>query len=203
MNCQYQVIHETITLDATNLAIVAKNNGFLFSVSLVKSLEVDTIPVQSITTPETLELVNLYGATSNTEFVLSHLNEADALTLDKLEQLRLILGTGIFHTAFEKSFNTLSTVEQDSILERFKRAKARTLMTPFSADGDFVKDVSPLNSKLKVYELRIFSPTALRVYFHEGNDKVYVSSVEHKSNADQNSDITRAEKILYRMILTS
>jgi hypothetical protein len=200
---EYQILHETGSLDATNLAIVAKNNGLLFSVSVAKSLAINTLPVQSSTTNNTLNLVNLYGEKPNTVFVSRHLMEVESRSLSKLDQLKYTLGICILNPAFEKSFRALSLGEQDSIIEHFERAKARNLKTPFCADGTLVKDVSSQNFDLKVCELRIFSPTALRIYFHEDGDKVYISSVEHKSNADQNSDIAKAEKILYKLVSTS
>jgi putative component of toxin-antitoxin plasmid stabilization module len=199
---KYQLVHGEEVSDATNLAIVAKNNGLLFSVPLHKSLAADTVNLQSsLSQDTTLSLVNLYGSAINTHYVSKHVRDIDALSLTKLEQLQHILGQYRFTSTFEKDFRSLSSAEQESIIEHFTRAKARHLITPFQSDNSLIKDVTPQNGKLNVFELRIFHPTALRVYFHEHEGTIFIAGVEHKSNPDQNSDIIKAAKILYRLTL--
>jgi hypothetical protein len=200
---EYKLIHGKEVLDATNLAIVAKNNGLLFSVSLNGSLAANNIRLQSKFQDTTLSLVNLYGEEFNTAFVSKHILDIDAQSSTKLEQLRHTLGPHRFNNTFEKGFISLSLGEQQSIITHFERAKARNLITQFHPDTSLIKDVTPYNGKLNVYELKIKSPTSLRVYFHEQDNKIFIANVEHKSNADQNSDIVKAEKILQRLILVS
>jgi len=197
----YTLTHGAEIMDATNLAIVAKNQGLLFSVPLHVSLAVNSVKLQTEVEDASLSLVNLFGHKTNTDFVNNHILTIEAASLGKLEHLKHLLGTCSLNNTFEKGFSALSPAEQDSIIEHFNKAKARNLQTPFGSDGFLIKDVTPQKSKIKVFELRIFSPTALRIYFYEQQDKIFIASVEHKSNADQNSDIAKSEKILYRLTL--
>ncbi|MEI7587595.1 hypothetical protein [Runella sp.] len=203
LRLEYKVKHGEEVIDATNLAIVAKNQGLLFSVPLHTSQAVNTVTLQTEVENASLSLVNLFGNKSNTDFVSSHILAIDAASRNKLEQLKHTIGPNSFNNTFEKGFSALALAEQESVLVHFERAKARNQKTPFGSDGSLIKDVTPENSKFKVLELRIFSPTALRVYFYEEPGKIYLASIEHKSNADQNNDIKKAEKVIQRLLLTS
>jgi hypothetical protein len=125
--------------------------------------------------------------------------------LSNLGQLQNILGTYLISSKAEKAFLELTDEEQQSIIVLFGRAKSRNAITPFAPDQIIIKDVTPSDKKckVKVYELRVFSPTAMRVYFNETNHKVFVGSIEFKSNPNQSEDIQNACLTLNKMILTS
>jgi putative component of toxin-antitoxin plasmid stabilization module len=111
------------------------------------------------------------------------------------EQLTAFLGNSVITKNFEKSYASLSSDAQKSIKEEFEKAANRNLATRFYPDTKIVKDVS-VSKKCTVYELRVFQPVALRVYFNEIGETVYLASIEQKSNPDQNEDIKKAEKLL-------
>jgi len=74
---------------------------------------------------------------------------------------------------------------------------------PFYPDTHIIKDVTPEKSRCNVYELRVYTPTALRVYFNESHGKVYMASIEKKSNPNQTKDIQKAHNLLNKLILTN
>jgi hypothetical protein len=112
--------------------------------------------------------------------------------LSNFDKLKETLGKCIFEESFIKDFNKTAVGVQESIIQEFDKAKRRNLITPFYPDTKIIKDVTQKNFNCKVMELRVYQPVALRVYFSELNGIVYISSIEQKSNADQNSDITKA-----------
>jgi putative component of toxin-antitoxin plasmid stabilization module len=111
------------------------------------------------------------------------------------EQLSAFLGNSVITKNFEKSYASLSSDAQKSIKEEFEKAANRNLATRFHPDTKIVKDVS-VSKKCTVFELRVYLPVALRVYFNEIGDTIYLASIEQKSNPDQNEDIKKAEKLL-------
>jgi putative component of toxin-antitoxin plasmid stabilization module len=111
------------------------------------------------------------------------------------EQLTAFLGNSVSTKNFERSYYSLSSEAQKSIEEEFEKAANRNLATRFYPDTKIVKDVS-VSKKCTVYELRVYQPVALRVYFNEIGKTVYLASIEQKSNPDQNEDIKKAEKLL-------
>lgn len=118
-----------------------------------------------------------------------------------LDKLKLVIQNYNSNPSFEKDFNNLSNNIQESIIEQFDKAKGRGFVTPFFPDTKIIKDVSPNNYKCKVLELRVYSPTALRVYFNESNGEVYIASIEQKNNPNQNDDINAAHRILQNIII--
>lgn len=111
------------------------------------------------------------------------------------EQLTAFIGNSVITKNFEKSYSSLSPDAQESIKDEFEKAVNRNLATRFYPDTKIIKDVS-VSKKCTVYELRVYQPVALRVYFNEIGDTVYLASIEQKSNPDQNEDIKKAEKLL-------
>ncbi len=94
---------------------------------------------------------------------------------------------------FEKDFHALNDNVQNSIIAKFEDALSQNCIN--LPDGVIVKDVSN-STKCKVFELRVFCPVALRLYFNVSNNIFQLASIELKSNPDQNEDIVKAEKLL-------
>jgi putative component of toxin-antitoxin plasmid stabilization module len=111
------------------------------------------------------------------------------------EQLTSFISKSIITKNFEKSYYSLKTDVQKSIKEEFEKAASRNLTTRFYPDTKIIKDVS-ISNKCTVLELRVYHPVALRVYFNQIGDTVYLASIEQKSNPNQNEDIQKAEKLL-------
>ena len=100
----------------------------------------------------------------------------------------------LMHRKFRGEFDALTPIEQGAILKCFKDAKAKD----YDIDGSLIKDVSPDDSKIRVYELRIRTPE-LRVYFSFKKGLILIASVKKKSSADQSGDISAAHLILKDM----
>jgi hypothetical protein len=143
------------------------------------------------------------GIDFNGQAITAHKKVVDSITYSNwiqfyqtnFEQLTTFLGNYVITKNFEKSYASLSSDAQKSIKEEFEKATNRNLATRFYPDTKIVKDVS-VSKKCTVWELRVYQPVALRVYFNEIGDIVYLASIEQKSNPDQNEDIKKAEKLL-------
>ncbi|MBK9459242.1 MAG: hypothetical protein IPN94_07350 [Sphingobacteriales bacterium] len=116
------------------------------------------------------------------------------------DKLLNMVGLHKYTPNFKKDFDSLSKDAQRSIIEGFEKAKNRHLLTPFYPDTKVIKDVSLDKSICKVWELRIYTPIALRVYFNETQKIVYLASIEQKSNPNQNEDITKAQNLLKNLL---
>jgi hypothetical protein len=198
---EYHLIIDDTQYDALNLALISSVGGLTFTVASHDELKKDRLPLVSKNTQSTLEVCNLFGKISNTQFIRQELVKRNSSSLSLFEQLKELLNDPVYNTGFEKDFLKLSQTNQVAIISRFRQALERSLSSPLYPDTKIVKDVSPSNSKCQVYELRVYNPD-LRVYFHESPDRVYLSSIELKSNPDQNKDIVRASQNLYKLIYT-
>lgn len=184
------------------LSYAADLRGFAFTTGIHSDLRKDILILIPRDGTEPVSLNNLYGEAGNTSFIEERIKEINSEGLSHFERLMLELDDPIYAKSFEKEFFKLTNDEQESIVDLFIRAKGRELTTPFYPDTKIISDVTPNNPKCNVYELRVYTPTALRVYFNEGEEKNYLASICKKSNPDQNKDINKAHRILYKLILT-
>jgi len=187
--------------DALNLTFISLNHGFLFTVALHDDLMRNELLLIPRDDSEKLFIQNLYGEKTNTDYIKQALDKLNHQELSLFKKLKSILGISLFSHSFETAFFKLTIDEQSSILKGFEKAKNRNLISPFYPDTNIIKDVTPAQPKCKVYELRVYSPTALRVYFCEYAEKVIVASIEKKSNPDQHRDIRNAHNLLNKLIL--
>ncbi|KGL47857.1 hypothetical protein [Porphyromonas cangingivalis] len=100
-----------------------------------------------------------------------------------------------YTSIFKKEFDKLNHESQMSIVREFEKAKKQNYI--LYPDTKIVKEVSIKDGK--VLELRVFSPTALRIYFRFSNGIVYIASIGHKANPNQNIDIKNACNLLNRI----
>lgn len=94
---------------------------------------------------------------------------------------------------------------QNSIIADFSRAIDRNLDTRFSADGELIKDVTPDKEKsIKVYELRVFEPIAIRIYFYENGNEIYLAKIKRKPpKKSQSNDIKSSKSLIKELIKVS
>ncbi|OQX93053.1 MAG: hypothetical protein B6I17_04515 [Tenericutes bacterium 4572_104] len=203
LDCDYKISIGDCKYSALYLSFFAKKNGFLFSTALHDDLKQNTLPIVSTNGAADMVIDNLYGETANTAYIKSLMEALNFEQLSLYDRLKVILGKYIFSTAFERDYQNLTNAEQQAIVELFERAKHRNLITPFYPDTHIIKDVSPEKNRCNVYELRVYTPTALRVYFNESHGKIYVANIEKKSNPNQTKDIQKAHNVLNRLILTN
>jgi hypothetical protein len=193
-------------LDALNLAIVAMNNGLLFSVATDDLLKKDKLELYGV--ENKLNVLNLYGDAPNTDYIANYLRKENILKLDSYNQLKDELMHSVVSSNFEKEFLSERKEVQQSIIDAFKEARQRKLPTPYYPDADLIKDVTPnTNRRAKVYELRLYYPKALRVYFYESTETVYVAKIGYKADykADGNTqtkEINTIHQRLHAMALT-
>jgi hypothetical protein len=200
----YKIEVNNESYSATNLAVVKHNNGFAFTVPLHEDLKVNLLRLKAQSDEgSNLEVHSLYGATENIDAIRVEIIRLNSQSFSNIEKLKLTLGNCELSSGFEKAFSRIGNLAQQSIIEDFEKAKKRESTTPFFPDTRIIKDVSPSQAKCKVLELRVNSPFALRVYFNEGQNTVFVSSIGYKSDNHQNKDIKKAHNDLYKMILTT
>ncbi len=189
--------------DATNIAIVGKNSGFLFTVPLHRDLKNNELSIIAKSKDEILSVNNLFGIESNTKFIEGKIKIFSAANTSSFERLNLVLGECRYNERFKRDFQQLAQGVKDSIADEFQKARDRDLATPFFADTKIIKEVTVTGKpKCKVFELRVYTPSAVRIYFNEGNGIVYMGTIAQKSNPDQNEDIQKAYKIIHKLILT-
>lgn len=176
--------------NATNLALAASCGGMAFTLGACEDLCKDTLHLNG--NKDACDIDNLYGEKSNTEYIANRLLYLDECTKTLLEKLISTIGREVvIHDAFKEKFETLGLKEQESILEKFKHAAEYRMLYPIKADEKTIKDVTPANGrKGAMYELRIFSPIAIRVYFVQQEGKTKLIDLGGKNN--QNADIRRA-----------
>ncbi len=195
--------------DAINLAIIAFAEGILCTIPIEKSLKENIISLVADDN-STITVNNFFGEPENLSYIERYINAININKLSKFEQLESILGNCIRDKSFEKDFFNADEKVQESIVNHFIRAKDRLLLSSFQPDFVIIKDVTPTNNKkkIKVYELRVFSPIALRVYFYEGKDTVYIAKMAYKADSNdgdnsQNRTIKEAHSTLEKMVLTN
>ena len=191
-------------LNATNAAIVGANQGFLFTCKLHPDIEKHPLNI-SVNPPskEIIPVNNLYGINKNTDDIEKIIREKNLESLDTYGQLLAILRNPIVSEKFEKSFNSLRQNEKQSIIDDFKKAIDRDLITRFYPDTKIISDVSSSKFSCSVYELRVYTPTALRVYFNESNGRVYLGDIGFKNSDNQNAEIKAAYSLINKLLLTN
>jgi hypothetical protein len=193
-------------LDALNLAIVAMNNGFLFSVAIDYLLKKDKLELCGINNK--LGVYNLYGEQINTAYIKDYIITENTSKLNTYNQLIAELINPIICSNFKKSFLSEKNEIQQSIIHAFKEARNRNLVSPYYPDTNIIKDVTPnSNKKAKVFELRVRYPKELRVYFYESVEKVYIAKIGYKADykedgSAQTKEINTIHQVLHTMVLT-
>lgn len=177
--------HHFEGVNATNLAIAKHYDCFLFSIAVLDCIKKNSIKVEGKS--EIVEIDNLYGEKQNTQYIESKILKINAISLELFDQLKAELKNVIYTAAFEKAFKSARSEVQQSIIENFAAAPSRKLKTPYFPDNKergLIKDVTPDNNrkKAKVYELRIYHPDALRVYFYEFDNTIFISSIGYKKD---------------------
>lgn len=194
----YTLIIDNKHYNALNIAVIEKNGGYLFTPNVHSDVCKNPLEV-SIENGSLINVQNLYGEKVNTNDIEAYIKEVNTQNANAFDKLLSILGNCVYSKNFERSFKSLLPTLQKSILERFMHAIDRKLKSPLYPDNDIVKDVTPDKPKTKVYELRVRNEDEIRVYFHESNGRVYLSSLGFKKNKTQNTDIRNAHTIIYRL----
>jgi hypothetical protein len=205
-NDYYMEIGE-VKHDAFHIKIAQENNGILFSLSLHKQICENSITIYDKNST-TFSILNLYGKGINTSYISRLIQEQNIAKADNWGKLLYMIGKNVHHSErFKKGFDKVSADIQEVIINHFFKAKQRKGITPFYADEDSIKDVTPdRETEIKVYELRIFQPAAYRIYFYESesNNKLYLGLMEKKPNPkEQDNHISTAHDIIKELVAIS
>ncbi|WP_072545606.1 type II toxin-antitoxin system RelE/ParE family toxin [Mediterranea massiliensis] len=190
VNNDFKVIVCNEEKDATNLALATRGNGMSFTLGVCEDLLKDQLELKG--QDEICNIDNLYGTQSNTEYIITRIRELNEKSKSLLERVQDIIGcTVIIRDTFKDDFQKISMDKQYSIFDKFKTAAQRNILHPIKADEKIIKDVTPNNGKKgPMYELRIFSPAVLRVYFTQKDETIILIDLGGKNS--QNLDISRA-----------
>jgi hypothetical protein len=188
--------------DAINAMIVAENNGVLFTLLIHSDLKNNFLTIKDDKNKK-YQVLNLFGDKENTLFVKHIINRKLILQLENFDKLKAIVGECSHNTRFKKDFECLPLNTQDFLIKEIQFAIDRNAKTRFYPDDKLIKNVTPDNEKqIKIFELRIFSPLAIRMYFFETSTKVYLGSIEGKpKKKEQTGDILNAVSIIKELIL--
>ena len=186
----YYIEVEGKSKDATNLAIIAYFDDIIFTLGLCKELSKNQLKLHNCD-DSSIDVLNLHGESLNTEFIDNILtqrqNEQKDLLTRILEHIQ-----GEAYQSYIDHFYKIGILSQKSILSAFTTAIKENKLFPIHTDNKLLKDVTPDNAKKgRMYELRIYSPVALRVYFYQKNGKIYLVDVCGKAG-NQDADIKRA-----------
>lgn len=191
-------------LDAINLAIAKYNDCFIFSIAVHESLKYNNLQLNGKS--KVINIDNLYGVGVNTSYIESQIIRKNSELLTIFEQLCIELDNPIYTPNFKKTFINENQQVQSAIIEMFKRAKKRNFATPYYPDTKIIKDVTPNKKETQkgsVYELRIYEPKALRIYFCEYQGKVFIARIGYKASDNQSEDIILSLREIDRMIKTN
>ena len=199
---EYIIVFNDLSIDATNAKIVQDNEGILFTLPIHDELKKNTLFISDIT-KQTCEVINQYGADANTAFI-SEFIQADIVNrADGFEKLLAMVGDCKYDSRFKMDFDNLTSATQKKLLSHIHQAIERKAQTRFYPDDEKIKDVTPTKEKaVKVFELRVFEPVAVRMYFYEAPQKIYFGSIEGKPKRKvQDNDILNAISVIKELVV--
>jgi hypothetical protein len=193
--------------NAFHIKIAQENDGILFSLALHEQICKDDITIYDKDNVP-FNILNLYGKNANTSYISRQIQGQNIDKADNWDKLLFMIDKNVHYgERFKKGFDKKSADIQKAIINHFSKAKQRNGITPFYADKNLIKDVTPNGEmEIKVYELRIFKPVAYRIYFYESesNNKIYLALMEKKPNRKvQNNHINTAHDIIKELVAIS
>ncbi|HEX8270230.1 MAG TPA: hypothetical protein VF581_10100 [Flavobacterium sp.] len=189
-------------LDALNLKIVQQNGGILFTLPVCAELRNNHLRIFT-KNKVVSEVANQYGENENTNFISKLLQNELIAKADGFEKLLEVVGKCSYPAKFKTEFNSLSSQCQGFLIKEIKYAMDRGAKTPFYPDDKLIKNVTPAKEKeIKVFELRIYSPVATRLYFYETTEMLYFASIEGKPKKNvQTTHINNAVSAIKELII--
>lgn len=190
-----------INYDALYPFVVFSNQGVLFSLAVHDDICKNQLVISN-DTGKVADVENLHGNDTNTKYLENIIRKTLYDSADNLDKLRTTIGENRISERFLKKFENFPMNVQQAVVNHFASAKKRNCPTPFSADNDLIKDVTPTKeTTVRIFELRIFEPVACRVYFYETGSCVYLGSIENKPNKKtQDSHINTVRNIIRELV---
>ncbi|MBK8370975.1 MAG: hypothetical protein IPL20_06290 [Saprospiraceae bacterium] len=198
----YFIIVDNVNYDSLNAKISQLNDGILFSLAIHSDLKQNYIIIHEVYSKDKSNVLNHFGDINNSEFIIQTIHTDIINAKNGFEKFISLFENPIYLNSFRQDFEKLNVACQDAIIKGFTDAIGRKLPTNFSADGNLIKDVTNVREKeINVFELRIFSPVAIRVYFYEKSQKIYFGSVKRKpSKKVQNNDIEASKSTIKELV---
>jgi hypothetical protein len=185
------------------LPYISISKGFLFTLKLHDDLISHKLElVEGNDSSDKLIIDNLYGEVDNTIVINSIIDEVGKVKLSTLEKVKSIIDEVKSTKSFDRDFLKLSVIEQESILTLFETVKKENYLFPIKPDKDKIKEVTLDKTTINIYELRVFNPKALRVYFSFHKEVLLIGLLGTKSSGNQDNDIETAEQRLVNLYHT-
>ncbi len=199
---EYIIIINNLSIDATNAKIVQDNEGILFTLPIHDELKKNTLIIFD-KAKQTCKVLNQYGADANTTFISEFIQADIVKRADGFEKLLAMVGDCKYDTRFKMDFDNLTSATQKKLLSHINQAIERKAQTRFYPDDEKIKDVTPAKERaVKVFELRVFEPVAVRMYFYEAPQKIYFGSIDGKPKRKvQDNDILNAISVIKELIV--
>lgn len=198
---EFTILINMVKNDATNAKMVYDDGGILFTLPVHPDLQ-RNILVISDKTKQTYEALNQYGTEKNTIYISDYIQADIVKRAGGFDKLLALIGNCEHNERFKSDFDNLTSATQKKLLDHVQQIIGRNAKTRFYPDDDKIKDVTPEKEKeIKVFELRVFEPVAIRLYFYETSNKVYFGSINRKPKRKvQNNDILNASSIIKELI---
>ncbi|MBR2649815.1 MAG: hypothetical protein IKD55_13295 [Sediminibacterium sp.] len=199
---EYTITVNKIEHDATNAKIVQENGGILFTLPIHKELENNTLVISG-KEKQTCDAINQYGSDTNTNFISDYIQDDIVKRAAGFDKLIAFVGACKYDARFKSDFDNLTFATQKKLLSHVHQSIERKAETRFYPDDKKIKDVTPHNEKsIKVFELRVFEPVAVRMYFYETPKKIYFGCINGKPKKKvQDNDILNAASIIKELII--
>jgi hypothetical protein len=201
---EYRIKVDKVEHDATNAKIVQENGGMLFTLPVHDELRRNTLVIYD-KAKQTCEALNQYGANANTTFISDFIQADIVNRTNGFDKLLALVGNCEHDDRFRKDFNNLTSATQNLLLKEIEYAISRKAKTRFYPDDKLIKNVTPDKERsISVFELRIYSPVAIRMYFFETPTKMYFGSINGKPKKKvQDNDILNAASVIKELIVIS
>ncbi len=191
------------TVETFYLPYISIAKGYLFTLQIHDDLKAHQLElIENNDSADKLLINNLYGEVDNTKIVTSIIEEVGTVKLSTLEKVKSIIEEVKSLKSFDRDFFKLSVIEQESVLTLLETVKKENYLFPIKPDNDKIKEVTLDKTTIEIYELRIFNPKALRVYFSFNGKVLLFGLLGSKSSGNQGNDIKTAEQRLVNLYNT-
>lgn len=197
----YFISINNIELDGLNAKIVADNGGILFTLPIHNDLKKHTLII-SDNEKNNCEVSNQFGDLINTALISDFIKADLVKSTNGFDKLLAIVGECDYDSRFKSDFENLTSVTQTFLLKEIEYAINRKAKTRFYPDDKLIKKVTPFKEKeIEIFELRIYSPVAIRMYFYETPSKIYFGSIDGKPKKKvQDNDILNAASVIKELL---
>jgi hypothetical protein len=188
--------------DALCAKINYLHDGFLFSLALHDDLKKDKICIFENKIKKDY-IDNLYGNSKNTTYNLSIIENKIQNSKVGFEKFLSLFKKVSHFQSLKEEYLQLTSETQEVIYQKLVKAKGRNLPTSFASDKSLIKDVTPSDENdIKLFELRIFDPVAVRLYFYEeSKESIYLASIKKKpAKKVQTNDINTSIALIKSLI---